>query len=243
MSFHICLHGCVLPANTTAWAQNTLTADPVLFVPGGDLGDYGHMADNIEFWFDPSCPWCWMTSRWIADEVVPNRDVKVTWHVLSLTKLNEGRDLDERYSQMMEDARLGAQVSVGVGEVYGQEALGNFYTEVGTRFHPGGRVNERAAIVEALEALELDTALVDRAEAGDFDEALNVQLKGATDLVGTDVGVPTISINGNAFFGPVVTPAPRGEDALRLYDGAVLVAGVPGFYELKRSREKGPSFE
>lgn len=201
------------------------------------------MADKIEFWFDPSCPWCWITSRWIADEVVPNRDVEVTWNVLSLTLLNEGRDLDERYAQMMEDARLGAQVSVGVGEVHGQEALGNFYTEVGTLFHPGKRVNERSAIVEALEKLDLDTTLVERAEAGEFDEALRRQLKGATDLVGTDVGVPTISVNGAAFFGPVVTPTPRGDDALRLYDGAVLMASVPGFYELKRSREKGPSFE
>ena len=201
------------------------------------------MADKIEFWFDPSCPWCWMTSRWITDEIVPNRDVEVTWHVLSLNYLNRGRDLDARYAQMMEDALLGAQVSVGVGEVYGQEALGNFYTEVGNRYHPGGRVNDRDAIVEALEALELDVALVERAEAGEFDEAMEAQLKGATDLVGTDVGVPTISVNGSAFFGPVVTPTPRGDDALRLWDGAVLVASVPGFYELKRSRDKGPSFE
>lgn len=184
-----------------------------------------------------------MTSRWITDEIVPNRDVEVTWHVLSLNYLNRGRDLDARYAKMMEDALLGAQVSVGVGEVYGQEALGNFYTEVGNRYHPGGRVNDRAAIVEALEALELDVALVERAEAGEFNEAMEAQLKGATDLVGTDVGVPTISVNGSAFFGPVVTPTPRGDDALRLWDGAVLVASVPGFYELKRSREKGPSFE
>ncbi|WP_054952037.1 mycothiol-dependent nitroreductase Rv2466c family protein [Flaviflexus massiliensis] len=201
------------------------------------------MADKIEFWFDPSCPWCWMTSRWIADEIVPNRDVEVTWHVLSLNYLNRGRDLDARYAKMMDDALLGAQVSVGVGEVYGQEALGNFYTEVGNRFHPGGRVNDKDAIIEALEALELDTNLVDRAEAGEFNEAMEAQLKGATDLVGTDVGVPTISVNGQAFFGPVVTPTPRGDDALRLFDGAVLMASVPGFYEIKRSRDKGPSFE
>lgn len=201
------------------------------------------MADKIDFWFDPSCPWCWMTSRWIAEEIVPNRDVDVTWHVLSLTLLNEGRDLDPGYAKHIEEARLGAQVSVGVGEVYGQEALGNFYTEVGNRYHPGGRTNERDAIVEALEAAGLDGALVERAESGEFDEAMKAQLKGATDLVGTDVGVPTISVNGSAFFGPVVTPAPRGEDALRLFDGAVLVASVPGFYELKRSRDKGPSFE
>lgn len=207
------------------------------------MGDDGHMADTIEFWFDPSCPWCWMTSRWIAEEIVPNREVDVTWRVLSLTKLNEGRDLDERYAQMMEDARLGAQVAVGVGQTYDNETLGRFYTEVGTRFHPGERLNERSAIVEALEALDLDVSLVERAEAGEFDEGIVTDLKGATDLVGDDVGVPTISINGNAFFGPVVTPAPRGDDALRLYDGALLVASVPGFYELKRSREKGPSFE
>ena len=80
------------------------------------------MADKIDFWFDPSCPWCWMTSRWIAEEIVPNRDVDVTWHVLSLTLLNEGRDLDPGYAKHIEEARLGAQVSVGVGEVYGQEA-------------------------------------------------------------------------------------------------------------------------
>lgn len=201
------------------------------------------MADNIEFWFDPSCPWCWMTSRWIADEIVPNRDANVTWHVLSLTKLNEDRDLDEDYAKTMAEAKLGAQVSVGVGEVYGQEALGDFYSAVGQLFHPGNRLNERSAIVEALETVELDPSIVDRADAGEFDDALDAQLKSATDLVGTDVGVPTISINGTAFFGPVVTPAPRGDDALRLYDGAVLAASVPGFYELKRSREKGPSFE
>jgi len=183
-----------------------------------------------------------MTSRWIK-EVEELRDITVTWNVLALNVLNEGRDLDANYRAAIDKSKLGAQLMAGVAAHGDNEVTSDLYTAIGTRFHPGGRTNDRDAIVEAMEEVGVDPSMLDRAEAGEFDDAMRESTKRALDLVGDDVGVPVVSVNGVAFFGPVVTPTPRGEAAGKLWDGCVLVAGTPGFYEIKRSRDKGPSFE
>lgn len=213
------------------------------------------MAENgtdpvrVDFWFDPMCPWAWMTSRWML-EVEKVRPVRLHWHVMSLSVLNENReDLPERYRQLMKAGWGPVRVAVAVEQEHGQEALGRFYTAVGTRLHPGGEGDDKpAAVRAALADTGLPAALADAAEDDRYDAAVRASHRDGIDRVGQDVGTPVISVPGAdgkeiAFFGPVVTPAPRGEAAARLWDGVLLVAGTPGFYELKRTRDENPIFD
>lgn len=197
---------------------------------------------SAEFWFDPLCPWAWMTSRWMM-EVQQVRPVDVTWSVMSLAVLNEGRDLPENYRKMVDRAWGPVRVIIAAVEQYGDKVTKPLYDAMGTRIHLGGEKDYAAVIVPALEEVGLDTSLARFADTDEHDEALRASHQRAIDLVGDDVGTPVISVEGETFFGPVVTPAPKGEAAGRLWDGCVLVAGTPGFYELKRSRTVGPIFD
>lgn len=198
--------------------------------------------DTADFWFDPACPWAWMTSRWV-DEVQRVRDVDVRWHVMSLAVLNEGRDLPDGYRAAMDDAWAAVRVLTAAKELYGEEHLKPLYDALGTRRHPGGRTDTAAIIRESLDEVGLPQSLAAYGDTDEFDEQLRASHAEAISLVGDEVGTPVVAVNGTAFFGPVMTPAPRGEDAGRLWDGFVLVTGVPGFYELKRTRTQGPQFD
>ena len=198
---------------------------------------------HAEFWFDPICPWAWMTSRWMT-EVMRVRDVDVQWNVMSLAVLNEGRDVEAGYRRSMDDAWGPVRVVTAARSVSGRDTVKPLYDAIGMRLHPGGRGGERRAVVsEALAELGLAAGLMDVWESDEYDQELRASHQRAMDLVGDDVGTPVVSIEGSAFFGPVMTPAPKGEAAGRLWDGFVLVTGVPGFYELKRSRTAGPTFD
>jgi protein-disulfide isomerase-like protein with CxxC motif len=204
--------------------------------------------DQAHFWFDPLCPWAWMTSRWML-EVEKVRPVDVTWHVMSLSVLNENNeDLPERYVKMMAEGWGPVRVCIAAEQKYGNEVLGPLYTALGTRHHPGGRPYDRATIEEALEEAGLPKELADAAASTEYDEALRASHAEGIGLVGEEVGTPVIAVGDGAggrvaFFGPVVSPIPRGEDAARLWDGVLLVAGTDGFFELKRSRTRGPVFD
>lgn len=197
---------------------------------------------SAEFWFDPLCPWAWMTSRWMM-EVEQVRPVDVTWSVMSLSVLNEGRDLPESYREMMDRGWGPVRVIIAAAEQYGDKVIKPLYDAMGTRIHLGGEKDYAAVLVPSLEEVGLDTSLARFADSDVNDEALRASHQRAIDLVGDDVGTPVISVEGETFFGPVVSPAPKGEAAGRLWDGCVLVAGTPGFYELKRSRTVGPIFD
>lgn len=196
----------------------------------------------VDFWFDPACPWAWMTSRWM-DEVSAIRDVDVRWHVMSLSVLNEKKDdLPQRYRDLMDDSWGPVRVIVAAARDHGDEVIKPLYDAMGTRRHPGGRKDTDAIITESLAEVGLPAELAAVAGTDEVDALLRESHGEGIALVGDDVGTPVVAIDGVGFFGPVMTPAPTGDAAGRLFDGLALMTSVPGFYELKRSRTADPSF-
>jgi hypothetical protein len=202
--------------------------------------------EDVQFWFDPVCPWAWITSRWMG-EVEQVRPVRTDWRIMSLAYLNisqhEGEGLTEEYLERMARAWGPVRVCAAAAAYSGPGILGPLYTAIGTRLHVEGRRDDPGVIPEALAEVGLPASLASAAESTEFDEAIKRSHHEAFDDVGLDVGTPVLRIRGRALFGPVITPAPRGEAAGRLWDGLVLVSEADGFFELKRTRDRKPSFE
>ena len=196
----------------------------------------------VDFWFDPVCPWAWIASRWMH-EVEQVRPVTTNWHVMSLSVLNEGRDLPERYQELMRTGWGPVRVCIAAEQEFGPQVLGPLYTALGTRFHDEKAPRDRATYEAALAEAGLPARLADAADTTEYDDALRASHKEGIERVGYDVGTPVISVNGMSVFGPVVSPIPRGEAAARLWDGVLLIAGTEGFFELKRSRTRHPIFD
>lgn len=197
---------------------------------------------QVDFWFDPICPWAWMTSRWV-DEVAPLRGFEPNWHIMSLALLNEGRDLPEQYVELMAHAKRMARFVNGVSQQAGVHLVKPLYDALGSRIHPAQRTDYDAIMAEALAELSLDPNLLALADSDAHDDTLRSSHLSGITLVGEDVGTPIIAVDGVAFFGPVISPAPRGQEALDLWDGVVAVAAYPGFFEIKRTRTVGPIFD
>ncbi|MDJ1640749.1 mycothiol-dependent nitroreductase Rv2466c family protein [Streptomyces pakalii] len=204
----------------------------------------------VDFWFDPLCPWAWMTSRWML-EVEKVRDVEVRWHVMSLAVLNEDKldELPDEYRDMLENQAWGpVRVVIAAQQLHGDDVVGPLYTALGTRFHNNGEGPTREAVAAALKDVGLPEDLAEYADKDTYDTELRASHQEGIDKVGQEVGTPVIAVPGAdgeqvAFFGPVVTPAPKGEEAAKLWDGTLLVASIPGFYEIKRTRTQGPVFD
>jgi hypothetical protein len=195
-------------------------------------------------WFDPKCPWAWIASRWLL-EVERVRDVAVRFHVLSLSVLNEGREVAAWYREWLDAGWGPARVAKAVEQKYGPAEVRAIYTALGNRIHLQRRPLDRSLYVDALAEADLPAELADAAGSTDLDAALLAGNQAGLGPVGEDLGTPAIHVrmpdgSVHAFFGPVVTPAPRGEGAGRLWDGVLLVAGTAGFYELKRARVRAP---
>jgi len=201
--------------------------------------------EDVQFWFDPLCPWAWITSRWML-EVEKVRPVHTEWKIMSLAYLNleqhEGEGLTPEYLERMSKAWGPVRVCAAAAKHSGPEVLGPLYTAIGTRFHNEGRREDPKVLAEALAEAGLPESLAGAADSTEFDDEIKASHQEAFDRVGLDVGTPVISIRGNALFGPVITPAPKGEAAGELWDGLVLVSKADGFFELKRSRDRKPSF-
>jgi hypothetical protein len=199
------------------------------------------MSQIVDLWVDPACPWAWITSRWLK-EVEQVRDITVRTHVMSLAVLNEDRDLSEGYRKLLEQAWGPVRVLMAAQQRYGDDVLDPLYSAMGEEFHVRANKELGEVMARAIKDCNLDPSLIDAATDASLDEDLRKSHHEGMDAVGFDVGTPVIHVNGTAIFGPVITPAPRGEAAGQLFDGVVAVCSTPGFYELKRSRTEGPLF-
>jgi hypothetical protein len=197
---------------------------------------------NVEMWFDPICPWAWLTSRWLM-EVEQVRDVEVTWSVMSLAVLNDGREVPPEYHSMMDRSWGPVRVIVAAASERGPKVIKPLFDAMGTRIHLDGEQDFLLVIADALKEVGLPADLLRFATSGDIDDDVRASHDRAIALVGEEVGTPVIAMGGSGFFGPVVTPAPKGEAAGRLWDGWVLMTGTPGFFELKRTRTESPIFD
>jgi protein-disulfide isomerase-like protein with CxxC motif len=204
-------------------------------MPDGELVD-------VDFWFDPLCPWAWITSRWML-EVQQVRPVNPRWHVMSLAVLNEDKDVPEEYREGLANAWGPVRVCIAAEQKLGPQVLGPLYTALGTRIHHEKAGLGRDMVEAALAEAGLPAELADAMDSTDYDEALRASHHDGMDRVGYEVGTPVISVNGFSCFGPVISPIPRGEAAAKLWDGFLLVAGTDGFFELKRSRTRDPIFD
>lgn len=183
-----------------------------------------------------------MTSRWV-DEVAQQRNLDVTWHVMSLAVLNEDKETSEGYRDFLPRALRYTRLVAAVRELEGQATVKPLYDALGERIHPGGSKNPDEVIPAALAELGLPADYVRFADSDEYDEQMRSSHFDGINRVGQDVGTPVIAVDGTAFFGPVISPIPRGEQALTLWDGVVAAASFDGFFELKRSRTREPIFD
>lgn len=205
------------------------------------------MTTPVKFWFDASCPFAWATSRWIK-EVEKVRDITVEFEPMSLSVLNDGRDLDPEYMEMMEANWGPARVFAKVKSEQ-PEKVDELYTAMGTLIHAKGNGGKKGdggydeIIAQALEQVGLPADFAEVAHTEEYDEKLREYHHNGISSVGDEVGTPVIKLGDTAFFGPVITRVPKGEDAGELFDASVRLAQFPYFFEIKRSRTEMPQVE
>jgi predicted DsbA family dithiol-disulfide isomerase len=201
--------------------------------------------DTVDFYWDPICPWCWITSRWMVD-VGSQKQIQVNWKLFSLKKINKGRDIPEHFKILHEIGLRALRVAAAVSKKYGNDGLAKFYTVMGTRYHHDSEdIDEPDILKEILKSSGFPPRLADAVDEEAWDKIIAADMDQAIAKVGTDVGVPLIVLDGGkgpGFFGPVFSPAPSGKAAVELWDAIIVTGRTPGFFELKRTREVDPLF-
>ena len=196
---------------------------------------------HVEFWFDPACPFCWLTSRWLND-VAPHRDLQIEWRPISLFFKNDPEPGSGMYEPSKRTRDLLRVVEAVRAAGHG-DRIGALYTEFGRHIHARGELDFDVAAT--LQTVGLDTTLADALSDDRFDAAIRSAMDDGLSLTGQDVGTPLIAVRSESagrvgLFGPVITRRPDKDGALKLWDGFVAMAETPGFYELKRTRDQGP---
>ncbi|MCZ2403951.1 disulfide bond formation protein DsbA [Paenarthrobacter sp. Z7-10] len=200
-------------------------------------------SNKADFWFDPLCPFAWVTSRWIG-EVEKVRDMSVDWHVMSLSVLNGDKEgMSEEYKSLMERGWGPVRVITAARELHGSDVVKPLYDAMGTLIHHEGNKDLTEVVQKALAQVGLPAELAKFADQTSYDAQVRASHDAGISQVGQEVGTPVVAFNGTAFFGPVITRIPRGEEAGRLWDATVELASFPYFFEIKRSRTESPQFD
>lgn len=210
---------------------------------------------DLEFFFDPVCPWAWITSRWV-EEVQSLRSYDVRWRFISLKLLNANNTADwysDEYKRWHTMGHEALRIAAHLQATQGNEAVAALYTACGREGHVNQRRDEFAAsteifMTEVLAKAGLDTSLVRYAFDDTYDAVIAQETELALTRTGRDVGTPILTFkpgadNEGSFFGPVIARCPRGEEALKLWDAIELLATTPGVAELKRSLRAKPVFD
>jgi 2-hydroxychromene-2-carboxylate isomerase len=194
------------------------------------------MSDDVTFWFDPSCPYTWRTSRWLLG-VTQSRGLVIDWRLMSLAILNKDKPIAGPARARQEGGRRAARLLTAVDEKYDTEAMERLYAEIGARIHEKRREIDDRVMLEALEDSGLPSHLLSMADSDQMDEYLVESHYEGQDRIGTEAGSPILAIgDGPGFFGPVVVPIPEGESAEKLFDAVRLLSAVPEFSELRTAR-------
>ena len=181
------------------------------------------------------CPYTWRSSRWLTT-VEEAGEAEVTWRLMSLSVLNEGREIPEQYAGVMRQGVRVLRALHAAGESGGNAGLAALYTAVGTRMHDQDVFFSDDVVAACVAETGLPESVAEALDDPARDAAVRSSHDHAQQLVGDDAGSPVLALAGRGFFGPVVVPVPEGEEALDLFRGVRLLAGVPTFSELKTSR-------